>query len=82
MMYDVYRGKGWPIGSGNTEAGVKTFNKRVKGTESRRGACRFNRHGICYILGYPQRPGTVPHKPPPPGVIHICGIIEYSSVFI
>ncbi len=35
MMYDVYRGKGWPIGSGNTEAGVKTFNKRVKGTEQR-----------------------------------------------
>ena len=35
MMYDVYRGKGWPIGSGNTKAGVKTFNKRVKGTEQR-----------------------------------------------
>ncbi|MGC8540601.1 MAG: hypothetical protein ACP5QA_08215 [Phycisphaerae bacterium] len=25
----------WPIGSGNTEAGVKTFNKRVKGAEQR-----------------------------------------------
>jgi len=25
--------EGWPIGSGNTEAGVKQFNKRVKGTE-------------------------------------------------
>lgn len=35
MRYDIYRGKGWPIGSGNTEAGVKTFNKRVKGTEQR-----------------------------------------------
>ncbi len=35
MHYDVYRRKGWPIGSGNTEAGVKTFNKRVKGTEQR-----------------------------------------------
>ena len=35
MHYDIYRGNGWPIGSGNTEAGVKTFNKRVKGTEQR-----------------------------------------------
>ena len=35
MSYDIYRSKGWPIGSGNTEAGVKTFNKRVKGTEQR-----------------------------------------------
>jgi len=35
MRYDVYRAKGWPIGSGNTEAGVKTFNHRVKGTEQR-----------------------------------------------
>ncbi|MGC9261179.1 MAG: hypothetical protein ACP5I8_14035 [Phycisphaerae bacterium] len=35
MRYDVYQKKGWPIGSGNTEAGVKTFNKRVKGTEQR-----------------------------------------------
>ena len=25
--------EGWPIGSGNTEAGVKGFNKRVKGTD-------------------------------------------------
>ena len=33
MQYDVYRKKGWPIGSGNTEAGVKGFNKRVKGTD-------------------------------------------------
>ena len=40
MRYDVYRARGWPIGSGNVEAGVKCFNKRVKGTEqfwSRRG---------------------------------------------
>jgi len=33
MNYPEYRRKGWPIGSGNTEAGVKQFNKRVKGTE-------------------------------------------------
>ena len=33
MDYPRYRRKGWPIGSGNTEAGVKQFNKRVKGTE-------------------------------------------------
>jgi len=33
MRYDVYRQNGWPIGSANTEAGVKGFNKRVKGTE-------------------------------------------------
>ena len=40
MRYDVYRARGWPMGSGNVEAGVKCFNKRVKGTEqfwSRRG---------------------------------------------
>jgi hypothetical protein len=33
MKYHEYRAKGWPIGSGNTEAGVKCFNKRVKGTD-------------------------------------------------
>jgi hypothetical protein len=33
MDYPEYRRRGWPIGSGNTEAGVKQFNKRVKGTE-------------------------------------------------
>jgi hypothetical protein len=33
MRYDEYRRKGWPIGSGNVEAGVKCFNHRVKGTE-------------------------------------------------
>ena len=33
MNYPEYRKRGWPIGSGITEAGVKQFNKRVKGTE-------------------------------------------------
>jgi hypothetical protein len=33
MDYPTYRGKGWPIGSGVAESGVKLFNKRVKGTE-------------------------------------------------
>jgi len=33
MNYPEYRRRGWPIGSGNTEAGVKQFNKRVKGTD-------------------------------------------------
>jgi hypothetical protein len=33
MRYDKYRQKGWPIGSGPTEAGVKQFNQRVKGTD-------------------------------------------------
>lgn len=33
MDYPTYRRKGWPIGSGVTEAGVKQFNKRVKGTD-------------------------------------------------
>jgi len=31
--YPGYRAKGWPIGSGITESGVKLFGKRVKGTE-------------------------------------------------
>lgn len=35
MNYPAYRAQGWPIGSGNTEAGVKQFNKRVKGTDQR-----------------------------------------------
>ena len=35
MQYAKYRRNGWPMGSGNTEAGVKTLNKRVKGTEQR-----------------------------------------------
>lgn len=33
MNYPAYRKRGWPIGSGVTEAAVKQFNKRVKGTE-------------------------------------------------
>ena len=33
MDYPKYRARGWPIGSGETEAAVKQFNKRVKGTE-------------------------------------------------
>jgi len=39
MNYPEYRRKGWPIGSGNTEAGVKQFNKRVKGTERFWSSC-------------------------------------------
>jgi hypothetical protein len=31
--YPAYRAKGWPIGSGITESGVKLFGKRVKGSE-------------------------------------------------
>lgn len=33
MNYPAYRQRGWPIGSGMTESGVKQYNKRVKGTE-------------------------------------------------
>jgi hypothetical protein len=33
MDYPTYRARGWPIGSGETEAAVKQFNKRVKGSE-------------------------------------------------
>jgi hypothetical protein len=33
MNYPEYRARGWPIGSGVTEAAVKQFNKRIKGTE-------------------------------------------------
>lgn len=33
MSYPAFRANGWPIGSGETEAAVKQFNKRVKGTE-------------------------------------------------
>jgi hypothetical protein len=33
MKYPDYRRRGWPIGSGETEAAVKQFNKRIKGTE-------------------------------------------------
>ena len=33
MRYPEYRAKGWPMGSGDTEVGVKQFDKRDKGTE-------------------------------------------------
>lgn len=33
MNYPAYRARGWPIGSGVTEAAVKQCNKRVKGSE-------------------------------------------------
>lgn len=33
MDYPEYRRRGWPIASGDTEAAVKQFNKRVKGSE-------------------------------------------------
>lgn len=33
MDYPRYRKNGWPIGSGNVEAAIKQFNKRVKGTD-------------------------------------------------
>ncbi len=33
MDYPTYRARGWPIGSGITESGVKRFGKRLKGTE-------------------------------------------------
>lgn len=33
MNYPEYRQRGWPIGSGVVEAGVKQFNKRIKGTD-------------------------------------------------
>jgi len=33
MNYPEYRRRGWPIGSGVVESGVKQFNKRVKGSD-------------------------------------------------
>ena len=45
MRYPEYRAKGWPIGSGVTEAAVKQFNKRVKGTEQ-----SWNEAGVEPIL--------------------------------
>lgn len=45
MNYPQYRKRGWPIGSGMTEAGVKQFNKRVKGTEQ-----FWHNHGVEPIL--------------------------------
>jgi hypothetical protein len=43
--YPAYRAKGWPIGSGITESGVKLFGKRVKGSEQ-----FWNRQGVETIL--------------------------------
>lgn len=45
MAYADYRRRGWPIGSGGTEAGVKQFNKRVKGTDQ-----FWNESGVEAIL--------------------------------
>lgn len=45
MDYPTYRRRGWPIGSGVTEGGVKQFNKRVKGTEQ-----FWSLHGVEAIL--------------------------------
>jgi hypothetical protein len=45
MDYPAYRAKGWPIGSGVVESGVKLFNKRVKGTEQ-----FWNKSGVDAIL--------------------------------
>jgi hypothetical protein len=45
MDYPHYRSRGWPIGSGVTESGVKLFNKRVKGTEQ-----FWNQQGVESIL--------------------------------
>jgi hypothetical protein len=33
MNYPEYRGRGWPIGSGTVESGMKQLNKRMKGTD-------------------------------------------------
>jgi hypothetical protein len=45
MQYAAYRKRGWPIGSGTVESGVKQFNKRVKGTEQ-----FWHNHGVEPIL--------------------------------
>lgn len=45
MSYPAYRKRGWPIGTGMTEAGVKQFNKRVKGTEQ-----FWHDHGVEPVL--------------------------------
>jgi hypothetical protein len=46
MNYPEYRRRGWPIGSGETEAAVKQFNKRIKGTEQ-----FWSADGVEAILG-------------------------------
>ena len=45
MDYPEYRRRGWPTASGNTEAGVKQFNQRVKGTDQ-----FWNKSGVEPIL--------------------------------
>jgi hypothetical protein len=45
MNYPEYRKNGWPIASGDTEAAVKQFNKRIKGTEQ-----FWSRDGVEEIL--------------------------------
>jgi hypothetical protein len=45
MNYPEYRSRGWPIGSGVTEAAVKQFNKRIKGTEQ-----SWNKPGVEAII--------------------------------
>jgi hypothetical protein len=49
MDYPRYRARGWPIGSGVTESGVKLFNKRVKGTEQFWNT-KVKEHGVEAIL--------------------------------
>jgi len=46
MNYPEYRRRGWPVGSGETEAAVKQFNKRIKGTEQ-----FWSTDGVEAILG-------------------------------
>jgi len=45
MDYPAYRARGWPIGSGVVEAGVKLFGKRVKGSDQ-----FWNESGVEAIL--------------------------------
>jgi hypothetical protein len=66
--YPTYRAKGWPIGSGITESGVKLFGKRVKGTEQfwnvqgvesipalRSRWLSEDERSTYYWLGYPEK---------------------------
>jgi hypothetical protein len=66
--YPSYRARGWPIGSGITESGVKLFGKRVKGTEQfwnvpgaeailalRSKWLSEDEHSTYYWLGYPHK---------------------------
>ncbi len=66
--YPTYRSKGWPIGSGITESGVKLFGKRVKGTEQfwnvegaesilalRSKWLSEDHRSTYYWLGYPEK---------------------------